>query len=66
MSRANERGLESGVVIEIRQNPRKALSKHRFSRTRRPDEEQVMTSSGSQFEPETCRRLSADFGEIDS
>ena len=64
MSGANERGLESSVVVEVRQDAWKALSKHRLSRTRRPDEKQVVTATRSKFEPETRSRLPANFCEI--
>ena len=63
---APDRGDLDGLVGgERRKNRRQPSRQHRFPRTRRSDEDQVVSARGRDFERTLRVRLPADVGEVE-
>src|SRR2546421_8998348 len=57
-------GFEGGGIVEVRQQPRKATSKHRLACARWADEQDVVPARRRDLEGEPCQRLAADVDEV--
>jgi hypothetical protein len=62
--RLDHRHIKQFARAKRRQNGRKALGQHGFSRAGRTDHEKVMTTCGGHFEGSARQRLPANIGEI--